>query len=154
MENKKYISSNERLYIKLDRAELGMDDAMLDLYFLENELSGDKSDFIKAVCKMMLYAIKNTSNYEINHHNYKDCEKNRYIRMFIEGTADFEKVKKILIKACELIEKIKLNREATNPNNALVCKYQDQVKAYATEIKNDLINGTDFSVYSQFIPFN
>ena len=152
MEKKKYISSNEIVYICLNRVQMGIDDTMIDLYFLEDELAGEKKDFIKGLGVVMVHALRKAAKCEVCNHNLNDCVKSRYIRMFIYGEADFDKIKSALIKSCEYIETVKPNRTSTHPNNVLFYKHEAQIRAYATEIKNDLINGTDYTVRSQYFP--
>ena len=154
MENKKYIGSDVRFYLSYTTMQMGIDDTMLDIHFREDELNGERSDFIKAFGILMRYAIRKKPFYEVKNHNLARCINDKYIRMFIDGTAEPDKIKETLINACSFIEVIKIKQDDTSPNTVLVLKYENDIRALATEIKNDLIDGTGYKTSGQFIPFN
>ena len=153
MEKTKYIHSDKRLYVKIDRMELGIDDAMLDFYFLEEELEGDRCDFIKAVAMIIRRAIEKVSFYKVTNHNISDCIQKRYIRMFVDGVGSWEDMKKVLFDAIELIQTNRIIGNDEKPNVRLAKSYESDIKQYVTEIKEKLLTG-DFDCREQFIPCN
>ena len=154
MENTKYVGSNERINISIMRTTPSVfDDVTVDLYFHITEIEKEKIEFVKAVCKMMINAIKKVSECEIEFHNLERCEEEKYARIQIDERLEIEDVNAILIKACELIEESDLDTNSTNPNNILICKYRNQIKAYANEIKKDIINKTDYKCEIKQLPW-
>ena len=52
------------------------------------------------------------------------------------------------------METIRLKQDPTSENVVLVLKYGNDIRALATEIKNNLIDGTGYKTSGRFIPFN
>ena len=102
----------------------------------------------------MRYEIRKKSHYEVKNHNLARCINDKYIRMFIDGTAKPDKIKETLISACSFMETIRLKQDPTSENVVLVLKYENDIRALATEIKNNLIDGTGYKTSGRFIPFN
>ena len=85
MENTKYVGSNERIRISIMRTTQSVfDDVTVDLYFHITEIEKEKIEFVKAVCKMMIYAVKKVSECEIEFHNLERCEEEKYARIQID----------------------------------------------------------------------